>query len=71
MPRDAINTDHRAELAQQLEQAAATLRSDRAERFTYQDVKFMALNILNECDRRLDYGNPGRAIDNLLEGHNG
>jgi hypothetical protein len=71
MPRDALPQDHCAELARKFRAAADALeKPGRNERFTQMDVKFFLLAALNDCDRALDYGNPGAGIDRLLQSAN-
>jgi hypothetical protein len=67
MPRDALPTDHRAELARKFREAATALEADRMERFSLLDVKFFLLAALNDTDRALDYGNPAAGLDRLLQ----
>jgi hypothetical protein len=72
MPRDTnFPPDCREDLARTFEEAAASLRADRLERFALLDVKFFLLAALNDTDRALNFGRPGAGIDQLLGENHG
>lgn len=61
-----MTTDERLDLIRKFRECADALERDRAEKFSLWDVKFFLLAALNDADRALDYGHPGRGIDDLL-----
>lgn len=71
MPRDALPLDRRADLIRKFRECADALEKDRNERFAIMDVKFFLLAALNDVDMALEYGRPGKGIDDLLGGNNG
>lgn len=54
-----------AELARQFRLAADSIER-RNSASSVRDAKYWLLAALNDCDRTLDYGNPGAGIDKML-----